>query len=264
MGPYAGLRGLTGLSAAPMAGGARPDVVGRAGRQLRVVANNDLTNVRGITDSGLTLDNDTTAVMNVGDWDGDKIPDLMTRHGEGGDRLVFNRGLGGGKFAHGKPISGGWTSIFWLTPVGDVTGDGKPDLVGRSAGVWVVFPGNGDSGFFAPRRLPGSLRTYNQLTGTSASRWAPARAGAAVLSADGEFVPVAGSAVAGTELRRAGFPSGGYDWYVGPGDVNGDGRADLLARQRSNGTLWLIPGTATGFGQRQFVTSGLGKYRLGG
>jgi hypothetical protein len=265
MGPYGGLSGLTGLSAAPLTGGGRPDVLGRVGNQLRVVANNDLTNVRATTDSGLTLDADTTAVMNVGDWNGDRIPDVITRHGTGGDRLVLNRGLGGGKLARGVPMSGGWASITRLAPVGDITGDRKPDLVGRtSAGVWEVFPGNGATGFYAPRRLASSVRTYNQLTGTTAARWAPTRSGSAVVSADGTFVPVAGSAVAGTELRRAGMPAGGYDWIIGPGDVNGDGRADLLARQRSNGTLWLIPGTATGFGHRQFVTGGLGKYRLAG
>jgi hypothetical protein len=265
MGPYAGLRGLSVLSAAPLAGGARPDVLGRVGNQLRVVANNDLTNVRATTSGGLTLGRETTAVLNVGDWNGDRIPDLITRHGTGGDRLLLNRGLGAGRFATGVTMSAGWGTISRLAPVGDITGDGKPDLAGRTAaGVWEVFPGNGATGFLAPRRLPGSLRTFNQLTGTSTARWAPARSGAAVVSADGSFVPVAGSAVAATELRRAGLPTGGYDWIIGPGDVNGDGLADLLARQRSNGTLWLIPGTATGFGQRQFVTGGLGKYRLAG
>jgi hypothetical protein len=264
MGPYAGLSGLTGLSAAPLTGGGRPDVLGRVGNQLRVVANNDLTNVRATVDSGLTLDADTTAVMNVGDWNGDRIPDVITRHGTGGDRLVLNRGLGGGRLAHGVPMSGGWATITRLAPVGDITGDQRPDLVGcTAAGVWEVFPGNGATGFFAPRRLA-SVRTYNQMTGSTAARWVPTRSGSAVVSVDGTFVPVAGSAVAGTELRRAGMPAGSYDWIIGPGDVNGDGRADLLARQRSNGTLWLIPGTATGFGQRQFVTGGLGKYRLAG
>ncbi len=33
---------------------------------------------------------------------------------------------------------------------------------------------------------------------------------------------------------------------MGPGDLTGDGAADVLARQTSNGYLWLYPGNGTG------------------
>ena len=33
---------------------------------------------------------------------------------------------------------------------------------------------------------------------------------------------------------------------VGTGDFNGDGRADLLARERATGYLWLYPGNGSG------------------
>lgn len=38
---------------------------------------------------------------------------------------------------------------------------------------------------------------------------------------------------------------GGYDVLTSPGDVNGDGHADLVARQASNGDVYFYPGTAT-------------------
>ena len=37
-----------------------------------------------------------------------------------------------------------------------------------------------------------------------------------------------------------------YDALVGPGDVNGDQRVDLLARERATGHLWLYRGTGSG------------------
>lgn len=45
---------------------------------------------------------------------------------------------------------------------------------------------------------------------------------------------------------RVGTGWNGFSSIVGPGDFNGDGRADILARQASTGYLWLYPGNGTG------------------
>jgi serine protease len=52
---------------------------------------------------------------------------------------------------------------------------------------------------------------------------------------------------------------------TGVGDVNGDGRNDMLALERTSGRLWLYPGTGTGgFGPRTQVTTWSGRDLLVG
>jgi hypothetical protein len=48
-----------------------------------------------------------------------------------------------------------------------------------------------------------------------------------------------------------------FSAIVGPGDVNGDGAADVLARETATGFLWLYPGSGTG-GWRPRVRIGTG------
>ena len=55
-----------------------------------------------------------------------------------------------------------------------------------------------------------------------------------------------------------------YDWVLGPGDVDRDGRADLVVRGKATGYLWLLPGTAGGYETRRFLAEGFGGYDLAG
>ncbi len=52
-----------------------------------------------------------------------------------------------------------------------------------------------------------------------------------------------------------------WNWILGPGDVDGDGRADVVARG-TGGKLWLLPGTPTGVGPKRLIGSGFAGYRL--
>jgi hypothetical protein len=195
---------------------------------------------------------DSTQLLNVGDWNRDHRGDVITR-ASGGDSLVLRRGLGNGSFAPGVLMSRGWKSFSNLAAVGDVTGDKIPDLVGRSrTGKTLIFPGNGIWGFKAPQLAPNYLVTYNQV---GAGAWKPQLLpGSAYISSDGSFVPFEGTGAG--DLAA-------YNWVIGPGDVDGDGHNDLLARD-GRGTLWLLPGTTTGFGTRRVVGTGFGAYSLGG
>ena len=127
--------------------------------------------------------------------------------------------------------------------------------------MMTIFPGNGRTGLKPRFRAPTRLRAFNQI---GAALWNATRAPASLLvSADGSYVPYAGADAAAALAKTA---DTSYDWVVGAGDVDGNRVPDLLARERSTGYLWLVPGTrsGTGLGARRFVAAGFAKYDLGG
>jgi hypothetical protein len=242
-----------------MLGNAGPEVIGvdRSGR-LTAVAANGHRNLSAIVTTNLSVPG-ATQVLDVGDWDRNGTADLITRE-SAGDVLVMRPGLGNGRFGQGRSLGSGWATIRQLAAVGDITGDGFPDLLGRisSAKPWTIFPGAGTNGFGDPVIAPSSLRTYNQIGPGS---WPIT--GWVFGSADRSFVPLAGASV-GSALRTAnGDTSATYDFYIGVGDVNGDGVKDLLARETGTGVLWLLPGKASGgFSPRVWVAAGFAGYQL--
>ncbi len=252
-GPFTGVPALARLSSAQMTGSGAADLVGVStdGKRLVVVPNNGLTNLHATLPSNLRAA-DIVQVLNVGDWNGDGRGDIITRQ-NGGNSLYLRPGLGNGRFANGIGMHYGWKSFTNLAAVGDVTGDGHPDLMGRTAsGVTEIFPGNGRTGFRVPVTAANYVRTFNQI-GTG--YWKPQQFPTSTyLGANGSFVPFRGTGAGAIP---------GYTWVVGPGDVDGDGRPDLVARDRS-GALWLLPGTESGYAQRRLIGEGFSSYTLGG
>ncbi|MEV6114840.1 trypsin-like serine protease [Streptomyces sp. NPDC052109] len=91
-----------------------------------------------------------------GDFDGDGKADLIARQSSTGDVYLY-RGTGksgSGAFASRIKVRSGWTGYNTLDAVGDVTGDGKADLLARtSGGTLYLYPGTGkaSSEIFATR-----------------------------------------------------------------------------------------------------------------
>ena len=260
LGGWSKYQGVSWLAVAgQLAGSRRPDLVGVNSKgELRVFPNTGRGNVGNPIDTGVVLD-DVDLLLNVGDWDGDGRGDVMTRQASTGV-MQLRRGLRGNRLAAPVTVGTGWGSVTRIAAVGDVTGDGKPDLVGRAAdGTDRVYPGNGASGFgtsfVARTKVPGKAQVTvgfwdddkipdSALRRTDGTLWT-------WLSADDTSEEVA------TGLRR-------YDWVRGLGDIDGDGRADLVVRSRKTGSLYLLPGRTTGFAPRRLMAPGFGGYDLAG
>ncbi|MFE5794048.1 FG-GAP-like repeat-containing protein [Streptomyces sp. NPDC056503] len=98
-------------------------------------------------------------LVGAGDLNSDGRADLVARDTAG--RLWLYPGTGRGAFATRKLIGdGGWNGHKELLGLGDVTGDGRPDVVAHRPGIgneWGnglrVYPGTGDGRLRAPRDL---------------------------------------------------------------------------------------------------------------
>jgi hypothetical protein len=257
-GSFTALGGLSLASLAPMVGSSAADIVGRdAAGHLVVVPSNGRRNIGAPLRSNLKVA-DSSQVLDVGDWDRNGKNDVIVRITDGRVLLLYP-GLGNGKFGRPYSLGGGWFKVTRLAAVGDVTGDGYPDLMGKvGSGPMTIFPGNGLKAFKAPRLAPASMRTFNQI---GRAAWSPR--GSALVSSDGSFVPQVGTTLASALRAANGTAAPAYDAYVGLGDADGDGVADLLAREKGTGTIWLLPGkTSGGFAPRMWVANGFAGYRL--
>jgi hypothetical protein len=102
-------------------------------------------------------------LVGAGDMNSDKRADLVARDTAG--KLWFYPGNGKGAFGARKLIgSGGWNGLTELAGLGDITGDGRPDLVAHAPGESSVrvYPGTGaaDGTLKAPKTLASAQATH--------------------------------------------------------------------------------------------------------
>ena len=113
---------------------------------LVAFANRQGKGIEAVVPTGSTFD-DTNLVLTVGDFNRDGRKDVLTRSASTGD-LHLRAGNGADGFAAPVLAGAGFGSVSDLRAVGDVTGDGVPDLAGTpSGGSARVYPGNGSGGF---------------------------------------------------------------------------------------------------------------------
>ena len=104
-----------------------------------------------------------TRIVGGIDFDGNRVPDVLAVDARGDLRLYRGNGAGGWGAGLGSTIGQGWAGFTDLFSVGDFDGDGKADLMGRTAGgVLMLYSTTGDGNW-------GNARSIGQGWGGMAS-----------------------------------------------------------------------------------------------
>ncbi len=162
----------------------------------------------------------------------------------------------------------GWGSYALVAAPGDVTGDGRPDVFAMDGKTLYLYVGTGSATtpLAARVKVGTGYGPYNAMTGTG-DLTGDGRGDFVARDFAGRLYLYAGTGVAAKPLAgrvRIGDGFQSYDMLAGPGDLTGDGRPDLVARD-SSGTLWVLPGTgvaAAPFGAREEIGTGWSGYNL--
>ncbi|MFG2293014.1 FG-GAP-like repeat-containing protein [Streptomyces sp. NPDC048603] len=205
----------------------------------------------------------TSTVVPFGDMNGDRCNDVLVRNSTGTLRL-YQPACGAGVPASmgSKWLGTGFGAYDVLTSPGDVTGDGRADLLGREAASGDLYLFAQDAGaVLKPRvKVSAGWKTYKQVVG------------AGDLNGDGRGDLLAvdsantlwrfdgagnGTFKARVQVNGAGWANGRVQ-FIGVGDISGDGKADLVSRNAAGellrnsgdgkGGLLATVKIATGFG----------------
>ncbi len=200
-----------------------------------------------------------------GDLDGDRCNDVLVRLGNG-ELRGYRPGCGAALSTATKytKLGTGWTAYNVLTSPGDLTGDGRADLLARksSTGDIYVFAARSDGTLAAAKKIRSAWTTYTHIVG------------AGDLNGDG-IGDVLARRKDGTLFRYDGAGDGTLkdrvtvftDWgstyktLVGAGDLTGDGKADLVVLDTS-GNLYRNDGKGNGsFTARTKIATGWSGYK---
>jgi hypothetical protein len=249
------------LGAAQVTGDATPDLVGRRAGRVVVFPNAGTTEVGKPIATGADLSH-ANLVLNAGDWDRDGYGDIISRNKDSGS-LALRRGDGTGRFGPAIRLADGFKGVGLLAAVGDMTGDGFPDLMGQPQGAAIrIYPGNGTAGLKTSYVAHGRIDAARQV---AVGRWDGDGAPDSLFRKGSKLTLFPGNGPGGlTSPKSLSLDLAPYDWVVGVSDVSLTGHADLIVREKATGILWLVQGTATGFKQRRFLAEGMGEYDLAG
>lgn len=189
--------------------------------------------------------NGMTSIVSPGDFSGDRKADIVARDSAGA--LWLYRGDGAGRFAARTQIDSGWSGMNAVFGPGDFNSDGKIDLMARdAAGKLFLYFGNGAGGVLGSYQIGIGWNTMNSIVAPGDFN-GDGKADLVARDAAGNLYLYPGNGAFGFLGSKIKIGNGwsGMNTIAGPGDFNGDRKADLTARD-SSGRLFLFKGSGTG------------------
>lgn len=179
------------------------------------------------------------------DFDRDGYQDLVYRRSSDGDVFWSHYVQSSGSWAT-KQIADNWKTRTRIVVPGDVTGDYLPDLLSVDSGGYLwIYPGKGDGTFGTRVKVGSGWNQYNSLRGHGDFTGDGKTDLIARASSNGYLYLYKGTGKSGTgafSSRVKVREWAGYNAFDAVGDVNGDGKADFMART-PGGTFYLYKGT---------------------
>jgi hypothetical protein len=190
-------------------------------------------------------------IVGGADYDGDAAADLMARGYDG--TLYFYAGNGTGAFAARAASATGWGTAGQFAGAGNPPAFGKTGLVARtSAGVVYYYDSTGTGRFSARQQVgTGWTRSAYRLAHVSSLREEGTSDLVVHNVSDGHLYNIADYAVSDPQIAGG---STAYNLVVGPGDLNGDGLGDMIAR--SSTALYFYAGVGDGLSVQGRVSVG--------
>jgi hypothetical protein len=159
------------------------------------------------------------------------------------------------------PMGSGWQNYDLIVSQGDwdQAPNGAPDIIARkpSDGTLWLFSGDGNGGYTGPTKIGSGWNAYSKLVGIFSIRAHRYSTDLLAVRDDGYLMlfPDVVHGALGTPVSL-GPGWGAYDAVLASGDFNGDGKADVIARRSSDGSLWLYRGNEHhGFAGHGLITS---------
>ncbi|MEV4659073.1 LamG-like jellyroll fold domain-containing protein [Micromonospora sp. NPDC049301] len=187
------------------------------------------------------------------DFSGDGAPDVVYRAADNTIQMVQGNGAGGWLTSLPTQIGTSLSAANLAVAAKDFSGDGKPDLLWRSAsdGNLYMLNGNGAGGWLSgtsvkigPNVSAADLMVYSKDFSGDGKPDIIYRS-----SADKNLYLLKGNGSGGwlsTTPTLIGPNVSAANLLVSPGDFDGDGKADVIYRSSADNNLYMLRGNGTG------------------